>query len=135
MRQLVPLGRAHRAALLRSASDPAVGDATGRGDKGATAWVDGILGAASRDRRSGHRCSFAVLDADAACVGVVSVRFHEPHADVGELAYWIEAAQRGRGHATAASRQVDVDGRRGIAHQGGGQQRDPGASGGGEPKA
>jgi RimJ/RimL family protein N-acetyltransferase len=105
-RTLVPLGRAHRAALLRSASDEAVGDATGRGSAGAEAWVDGTVRAARRGRRSGHRCDFAVLDGGAACIGVVSVCFCEPRADVGVLAYWVEGAHRGRGHATAAGRRA-----------------------------
>lgn len=105
-RTLVPLNRAHRAALLRSGSDAAVGDATGRGDADGTAWVDRTLRAARLGRRSGHRCDFAVLDVDAGCVGVVGVRFLEPRAEVGELSYWIEAAHRGRGHATSACRRA-----------------------------
>lgn len=103
-RTLVPLGWTHRAALLRSASDPAVGDAMGRGKQSAAEWVEGTIRAASRGRRSGHRCDLAVLDADTSFVGFASVRFDDSRPDLGELAYWIKSDLRGQGYATSASR-------------------------------
>lgn len=105
-RRLVALDRVHRPALMRSAADHAIREATGERAADAAVWADAIIDGARSGRRAGDRFDFAVLDARAAVVGVAGVRFTGPRADVGELGYWIDAADRGRGHATAASRRL-----------------------------
>jgi RimJ/RimL family protein N-acetyltransferase len=103
-RTLVPLGRAHREGLLRAAFDPAVRAATLGKDEQPNVWVDNVLRAARRGRRSGDRYDFAVRDDGAAFIGVVSVQIHG--AGVANLSYWIDAAHRRRRHATAAARHA-----------------------------
>lgn len=104
-RELVPLDGRHRAGLLRSALDPDVSDATARGGLSASDWVENVVLAALRGRRAGRRFDFAVLAGDA-FVGFTGLHFYEQRAELGELAYWIEADSRGHGHATAAGRGV-----------------------------
>jgi RimJ/RimL family protein N-acetyltransferase len=59
-----------------------------------------FIAGAQHWRRTGGEASFAIADEDDTCIGVAGVRPSEQPPAVG---YWVAAAQRGRGIASAAT--------------------------------
>jgi RimJ/RimL family protein N-acetyltransferase len=59
-----------------------------------------FIAAAQTWRRTGGEASFAIADPDDTCIGVAGVRPSERPPAVG---YWVAAAARGRGIASAAT--------------------------------
>ncbi|NUP08258.1 MAG: GNAT family N-acetyltransferase [Polyangiaceae bacterium] len=110
-RWLRPLGRAHRTALLIAAADAATREAFGHPRESVEVWVDETVRAARDGLRVGSRFDFVLFAKSESgggrtLVGAVTLVFDAVYPQVATLAYWIEASNRGRGHATSACRSV-----------------------------
>jgi RimJ/RimL family protein N-acetyltransferase len=100
-----PLGPAHAPALQALASDPAVLATTNLPSPYPPDGAEAFIRETTRRRQAGVEFVFAII-AGGRPIGCCGLKVVDGEPRMAELGYWLGQPFWGRGHATAAARQV-----------------------------